>query len=56
MSEAQEFYDSLSPEGKMKLAALSLIMGNERVGAALTECNDIDELFSTIANMVYGAH
>lgn len=51
--DARKWYNNLTPEQKLKFAALTALYGAESVSEALTVNNDIDILFSAVANKVY---
>lgn len=53
MSQIEQWYSKMSPQGKLKFAALTQLMGAERVAAELVDIGDIDELFCRVANRVY---
>lgn len=52
----EAWYTNLSPIEKMEFAALSVIMGNERVSSELAKCNSVTALFERVAHQVYGAN
>jgi hypothetical protein len=53
IQEIRRWYNELTPEQRLKFAALSIFMGEERVAAELVDTPDIDVLFARVAERVY---
>ncbi|EPZ47698.1 hypothetical protein [Alicyclobacillus acidoterrestris] len=56
MTYVERWYATLTPQAKLKFAALTALYGQERIADALCDINDIDQLFDLIAQRVYGAN
>lgn len=53
MSYVEGWMARMNNEERFKFACLTMFMGEEKVASELVKCNDINLLFSSVAERVY---